>query len=180
MISDVELLAELRPKLRRRAADMLGSQTRHVDDLAQEGWIAVWRALPTRPVSVVQYDEIVGWCIGVARNRMRNWIRDELAAPRRGMNREVSAGSGTDSLIEALSESESTETVDAAYHHGELAAAFDALSPRQRQYVIARFWHGLKGVELDVALGVRKATAALWNGPYRARERMAKELLAQR
>jgi len=147
MIDQRQLLASLGPKLRRRAAVMLGSQARYIDDLAQEGWVAVWRALPTVPVHLLSdADALEGWCIGVARNRMRNWIRDELAAPRRGLNNEISAGA--DALFEALSYSESLEAVDLGYHEGRLALALDALPPGQREYVVSRFLLGIPTTEL--------------------------------
>jgi len=145
VISDVELLTLLGPKLRCRAAQMLGSQSRYADDLAQEGWVAVWRALPTVPVHLLSdADALEGWCIGVARNKMRNWIRDELAAPRRGLNNETSTGA----LFEALSHSESLEAVDLGYHEGRLSLALDALPPGQREYVLSRFWLGIPTTEL--------------------------------
>lgn len=156
MIDQRQLLASLGPKLRSRAAAMLGGQSRYTDDLAQEGWVAVWRALPTVPAHLLSdADALEGWCIGVARNRMRNWIRDELAAPRRGLNNEVTAGHEIVELFEALSGSLTLETVDQAYHDGRVAAALDALAPRQREYVVARFWHGVPTTELQRSFSPR-------------------------
>lgn len=151
MIDQHQLLVELRPKIRLISARLLGRQTSHVDDLAQEGWLAVWKALPTAP-TFDTLDATIGWCLAVARNKMRNWIRDELAAPRRGLNNETPAGSGTssgDALFEALSSSETLEGVDLGYHDGKVAAALEKLTPTQRRYVIARFWHGIPTHELQ-------------------------------
>lgn len=157
MIDQRQLLASLGPKLHRLAAGFFtGDEQRHTPDLAQEGWIAVWRALPTVPVHLLRdADALEGWCIGVARNRMRNWIRDELSAPRRGSRATVPASDVIVDLVEALSGSLTLQTIDQAYHDGRVAAALDALPPRQREYVVARFWHGISTTELQKTFSPR-------------------------
>lgn len=180
MIDEKQLLASLGPKLRRRAADMLGTQSRYTDDLAQEGWVAVWRALPTVPAHLLNdADALEGWCIGVARNKMRNWIRDELAAPRRGLNNELSAGSGTisgDALFEALSSSEALDGVDLGYHDGKVAAALEKLTPTQRRYVFLRFWGDQTKAEICEQLGYSESSGSFSTAWALAKANLVREL----
>lgn len=173
MINEPVLLAELRPWLRSKAASLLGaSEQHHTEDLAQEAWIAVWKALPTRPAAITEYTELVAWCRAVAVNRMRYTRRKEIWQVSAKVRNGVPAGDFINELAEALSGSESLESVDVSYHDGKLALALDALPPRQREYVVARFWYGMSNPELAVHFGVVRPDATLWNGPRKAKERI--------
>ncbi len=181
------ILPDYRRWLYRTAYDLLPAGSPHVDDLAQEGNIAMWRALGTHDPDK---GALPSWLTGAARLRMRNvalthgqWTGHEAMRGRT----EVSATS-LDAILDdgsgdlaALAE-DTMEGIEEAYHHGEIAQAMNALTDEQRAYVYARFWLGLdptSRVPGTVALVaqfpvVRKRW--LWSGPNGARARLAAEL----
>jgi RNA polymerase sigma factor (sigma-70 family) len=162
MIDDRQLLVELRPRLRGMAWGLLSNnELRYVDDLAQEGWIAVWRARPTAPVTIIDCDELVSWCTVVARNAMRNWIRSEILAQKSGGPGESKVENkvvptqmygGAPELLElhdlATALWDGIELTVNAYHHGRVLEALASLPPRQREYVVERFWNCRSTTEL--------------------------------
>jgi RNA polymerase sigma factor (sigma-70 family) len=156
---DDEILASYLPWLRVVAGNMLGFDSPDLQDLVQEGYIAMWRALRS-------YDRGGGpldwWLKYKAGMRMKTVsIRahekvqpDSLDAPR------TEGGEAYADLLEAP---DLLERIELAYHHGEIGAAIDRLSPQQRRYVLARFWLGLSGAEM-VELGVfAYDSSGLWN-----------------
>jgi len=185
-VNEAALLAEMRPWIRAEAAAMLDWELgRHAEDIAQEAWIHLWRSLPDYHGQA----PFVPWCKTVIRNRLHYEIRSLRAQKRGGPGEDRNRGTGarprkvavtsTDLYAEvtAVWEGEAAcADVDWAYHHAELAAALAALSPKLRAYVVARFFHGLRGTELDAALGQSNSTASLWNGPRRGREQLARAL----
>lgn len=185
-MNESALLAELRPWIRAEASAMLDWELgRHAEDIAQEAWIHLWRSLPT------YHDQapFVPWCKTVIRNRLHYEIRALRAQKRGGPGEDRNHGTGvrprkvtvtgTDlysDITDVWDGEAACLDLDWAYHHAELAAALEALTPKLRGYVIARFFHGLRGAELDVAVGQRHATASLWNGPRRGREQLSRAL----
>lgn len=190
-----EVLPEYRAWLYRTAYDLLPDDSPYVDDLAQEGGIAMWRALGT-------YDPakggLAGWLTTAARQRMRalawghdRWIGHEAQRGKQTVESTVSldaildpeAGGDDGVLLEAA---ELLEGVELAYHQGEIAAALDTLSPAQRRYVVGRFWLGLDPTSR--APGMKEACAlvpemkrgsSLWlgtTGQRGARDRLAEAL----
>lgn len=162
-MKELDLLRNYRPWLRIVGARM-ADRPSQAEDLAQEGWIAIWRALPgydgERP-----FDP---WAKSVAINRMRNVIRDSHAGLR-DTRREATVADVTE-LVDVGSEIEGLEL---AYHAGEIRAALDRLTPLQRDYVIARFWGGLTYSELNARFESRNSNAAFWK---RAKTSLAAEL----
>lgn len=161
-MADDEVLAEYTHWLYATAGRLLGSfADPDLDDLVQEGYIAMWRALRS-------YDESQGalpaWLTAKAEWRMRT------VASRRQPRAE-------DELDESLAGASLLESVDIAYHHGEIADAISGLAPAQRRYVIARFWYGLSGQEMR-DLGVfRYDPSSLWTRPRNgARWKLARQL----
>lgn len=162
-MNEVELLRAFRPWLRVVGVRMADAPSQ-AEDLAQEGWIAIWRALP-------DYDgerPFDPWAKSVAINRMRNVIRERHAA-RRDTRREYGLADVTD-LIDIGKE---VEGLEQAYHAGEIHAAINGLTPLQREYVVARFWGDLNYRELNERFGSRNSTAAFWK---RAKANLAREL----
>lgn len=146
-----DLLVRLRPWLRDRARSLLPySEHRHIDDLAAEAWVAVWRETRTGNL-----DE--PWLKAVARNRMLNWIRDELAAPQRGDRNTTYL----DDMTTVWDGEQAVGDVEWAYHHGQIAAAVNALHPTQREYVYLRFWRGWEASRLNAHFQVAN-TSYLW------------------
>lgn len=132
--------------LHRVAYDMLPVTSADHDDLVQEGYVAMWRALDT-------YDSDKGplpsWLTHAARMRMRDVAHGHgqwTGRPEQRGSRSVDATS-LDELLATEPEHPSLagmlDEVELAYHEGEIAEALAALSPAQRRYVFARFWLGL-------------------------------------
>lgn len=148
-MNERELLAEYRPWLRKVAVGMTSPQ--QAEDLAQEGWIALWRALRAHDASKSPQDY---WLKTQAHRRMltvvRNWGTTTNA-------QHVAIGD-TAGIWEQL-QTELPE-LENAYHHGQICAALAALTPREREYVQLRFWGDLRGAELKAHFGYQPH--ALW------------------
>jgi RNA polymerase sigma factor (sigma-70 family) len=186
-------LGDYRSWLLTQAERILGSHGHpDRDDLVQEGYIAMWRALDS-------YDEsrgsVAGWLTYRARMRMtecvsqRQWTgkpalrdgRHKVEAPFvDSLDREL--GSGQDggqtriTVADVVPGVEYLEGTELAYHHGEIMAALAALTPGQRKYVEAKFWHGM--TESEIKAGVFGYDAGrLWRSQTAgAKVRLAKSL----
>lgn len=84
--------------------------------------------------------------------------------------RESDGGNPFESLLWAI---DPLANVELAYHHGEILAAFRSLTPKQQQYVYARFWCGMDPSDgLHMNPGMREARGnnpllkrdVLWTG----------------
>lgn len=160
-------LGDYRSWLLTQAERILGSHGHpDRDDLVQEGYIAMWRALDS-------YDEtkgaLAGWLTYRARLRMLECVgrgqwtgkpakhdgrhKVEREEGSQNVTRRVvlsldaprGDGSTLADLLDGIGYLEGTEL---AYHHGEIMAALAALTPAQRKYVEARFWHGMSESEI--------------------------------
>lgn len=152
-----EFLLAWRPLLRSMASRMTTRD--HVDELSQEGWIAVWRA------SRIRADE--PWCMTAAKNRMIDVLRERHQLTR-GFDKTDLVG---DDLTELCGAATELSGIELAYHRGEILAALDRLSPREREYVELRFWGGWVKAELVEHFGY--LPSATWQ---RARTKLAAEL----
>lgn len=129
-----ELLTRYRPWLRRVAAGMTIPD--QVEDLAQEGWVALWRALR----SWNRRDPLDYWVKRKATERMltlvqRDWqTRKALLDVPAGHPAHAEVDPVWDQLRVALPD------IEGAYHHGEIHQAIAALTPREKEYVYLRFW----------------------------------------
>jgi RNA polymerase sigma factor (sigma-70 family) len=160
-----DLLAHYRQWLVKVAWDMTRSHPQLKDDLAQEGHIAMWRALKT-------YDPDKGslphWLTKSARWRMSECLRrNELwtgTDNSRGHERFPApepVDPQDDSYINALMDaSTALETVLASYHRGEIGRALGSLTAQQREYVIRRFWGQQTYTEL--LLHFKRNPSDLW------------------
>lgn len=149
-MNERELLEHYRPWLRKVAAGMTTPSM--VEDLAQEGWIALWLAYGKADERRAPTD---WWLKKKAHGRMITLVsRDWRTLKSRTWG--IPAGQARPSTDEELStvgasvwDSEQlldgADLIDGAewaYHHGEIARALDELTPAQRKYVVLRFWHG--------------------------------------
>lgn len=177
-----ELLLSWRPWLRKVARGMTERLTQHghgdrSEDLAQEGWIALWQATRT-------YDGRGGvsfdyWLRRCAHDRMRVVLRLWMARcrdvnvtelggdPWERVNNwsELASDNAWVSLLTNLGD------VEFAYHHGEIAQAMASLTPRQREYVYLRFHLGYTTPELTAHFGYPPKTLGV-----RVREKLAVKL----
>lgn len=180
-----EILSEYLPWLRKVAGNLTGFGSSGLDDLVQEGYIAMWRALGT-------HDEAAGpldyWLKFKSSNRMKT-LAIRAAEKTDPLHLDEPVGSkaragGFEDLVITLGDTiadlgsdELLNKIELAYHDGEVAQAIDHLTPAQRKYVVARFWYGLSGKEMR-ELGVFSYDpSALWNSRRNgARWKLAGEL----
>lgn len=151
-----------------------------VEDLAQEGWIAMWRALQT-------FDPAKGalpaWLTRKALWRMRTCIADQawLGRPARHLGRgairdTTEYPSSDDPVWERLAADDAMDGVLWAYHRGEVLAAVAQLSPAQRRYVYLRFWRGLRDCDMVQEFGYDPH--ALWTSTKNgARQKLRDSLI---
>jgi DNA-directed RNA polymerase specialized sigma24 family protein len=144
-MNETELLQSFRPWLRTVAAGFPETQPSRVEELAQEGWIAVWRAISQnkdgRPL-----EPFLKQC---AINRMRDVFRQWTAANRNVyMTHSVDMTPGEINLWDVLQTN--LGDIEEAYHHGEIMQAVSRLPKAQRQYVIRKFWHCWDPTALDL------------------------------
>lgn len=149
-----ELLLHYRPWLRATAADLMQGRPPHrIDDLGQEGWIAMWKAMhEDRDVAVKA--PLDWWLKHRAINRMRNVVRDWFVP---GKQRQHIF---TDDIPDLMAASAELENIELAYHYGEIRAAVDRLPPREREYVLLRFWGGYTYSRLVAHFGYN--TSNVW------------------
>ncbi len=166
-----EILKQWRPWLRAVARNFCARVPGKVEeDLAQIGWIAIWRQLHKDNGSS---DPLLKTA---AIRDMQDVIRKNHAQ-RRDVRRSVPGGlpyaeaSGLLPNIWTQLQCDLGE-VELAYHHGEIADALDCLTPRQRQYVVLKFWYGYGHAEMVEHFGYRP-DGQLWS---KSRELLAREL----
>lgn len=146
-----ELLPEYRGWLQKVAGTMIGFGDPGLDDLVQEGYIAMWRALKSYEPS---RGSLPSWLTAKARWRMLEVVQ---------RTKHVRFVELDEAPEEALAAPDLLDSLELAYHNGEIAEAISGLTPAQRRYVLARFWLGLSGNEMR-QLGVfAYDPSALWN-----------------
>lgn len=140
----------------------------------------MWRALKT-------FDSTRGalpaWLTYKAINRMYTCItsRAWLGRPARKMGQtpviamaEVSVP--FDSFLwEILIAPDIIDDVILAYHHGEILAAINALSPAQQRYVYLRFWGGYTKPDMIAEFGYDPQ--GLWSSPRNGAKKKLREKL---
>lgn len=150
------MLGKYRRWLLKTASELAPRRPNDWLDLAQEGWVAMWRALrsfdPARGAEVTYLQT-------AARMRMVECLRRSLwtgTPGARGHIRETPAtpvDPDWDWVDEAVSAAALCQDLDEAYHRGEILAAINRLTPTQRQYVYLRFWLGYRQSELADIFG---------------------------
>lgn len=161
----------------------LSENASQVDDLAQEGYIAMWRALQT-------YDPDKGalptWLTKSARLRMEEVLRrgTSFGKPEaRGVHTTPeSAGLPRNASLELAQElgldpaagDDVMEEVFARYMEGEVRRALDELPELQRRYVELRFWKGKSETQMYAEQLFPPGTVVrnLWVGKDGAQKRL--------
>jgi RNA polymerase sigma factor (sigma-70 family) len=157
-----QVLPDYRGWLRKVAGGMLGPHHEALDDLVQEGAIAMWRAIGTLDPDRSTTDF---WLKTSALNRMKTVVQRNhwTGQPKRtngghgGSKPEqpllslnaLSADVEPDYDPEDVSASYALTDAEWAYHEGEIGAALQRLTQRERDYVLRRFWAGWVGPQLD-------------------------------
>lgn len=182
---------ELLPRFRKwlyAVAYGIGADPLHIDDIVQEGYIAMWRALKTHDAGK---GTVTTWITNAARMRMLDMLKRGRPLghdARRGVVT-VEDRVTPDSLDQLMEDggaevaSLSHHVLDdivSAYHRGAIVKAINDLPALQRRYVVLRFWAGMDtgaiAHSLDLPL---RAAGYLWTGAGSepgARTRLAQAL----
>lgn len=139
-------------------ANQMSPTFAQVDDLAQEGYIAMWRSLEA-------YDPAKGslpsWVTKAAKMRMSDVLRRGVyfgQPSQRGVLRvedhaKIAAIEGMAPIdLDAMEQATAVwlnEGLALAYHRGAIHRALQGLPPEQQRYVVLRFWHGMSNPEID-------------------------------
>jgi RNA polymerase sigma-70 factor, ECF subfamily len=136
-----ELFRKYSPRLRFYVAKMLGDRHSHTDDLLQEIWTSVFRALPRLKDAAA----FRAWMFRIARDRVcREFRRARLHFD-----------SLDESHIEtATDDSEGHDTVDIEAVHQQLAS----LSPEHREALVLRFVEDMSYEEIARVTGHSSGT----------------------
>lgn len=166
-----QLVPDYRAWLRKVASGMLGVGHEAVDDLVQEGHIAMWRAVGSFDPDASPADY---WLKRSATQRMLTVVSRHGAWTGRpgrydgghGGNQPEQPVMSVDGLSSKLGVPFDVEDILAAhavdeavwaYHEGDIAHALASLTDRERRYVLARFWQGMTGPETDALFSVHSA-----------------------
>ena len=167
--NETEILADFKGLCITMALKLTRDETNiQVRDLAQEGWVAMWKATKS-------WDGR-----GTLDGHMKQhawWAMLKIVSRRKEAPASVDMTDvETWDVFADLSNSEALEHVHNAYHSGDILEAIRNLTPKQREYVIRRFWKGQSYTEIKEAMGGQNP-AALWSKKfYGARDRLARQL----
>ncbi len=126
------------------------------EDLAQVAMIEAWKAtLAFDPERSPKEDAFVKWC---ARNAAKTALRERQ---KHIVHRNVDDAEDVMARMEAEDPSVIDQVIE-GYHAGEIARALATLTPKQREYVHARFWMGMSQQELVAHFGY--SPSGIWGG----------------
>lgn len=151
----------------------IGRDNPKFDDAVQEGLIAAWKAFEENEPGVR-----IAYAIQTAKYRIREMALKHNTKPTGGSEKRryepvAEPLSGTDDkdggefTPEVFIDHDALEGVEMAYHYGEIQEAISRLTPRQRQYVFARFWCGMDPDGIHMNPGMREART---NNPFLRRD----------
>jgi len=134
------------------------------DDLLQEARIAVWEVAVRYPDKSREYLSASAAMRVREVSSRQNWtghtrVHGQPTDPLRQRGKE-SMDDPDFTLWEALDGPVWLDGALLSYHRGEIAKAIDELPPRQRQYVLLRFWCGYGHMEIKREFGMSDSTWA--------------------
>lgn len=129
------------------------------DDMVQEAKIEVWRTIQDKPHVPATY------VAKAARSRMREVLTgarpltggDSKPGPKYRPTTECvdwQDEGAAEPVLHLLAAPDLLDAVELAYHRGELLHALGQLQPRDREYVVLRFWSGMTDTEIAARQGV--------------------------
>ena len=186
--TDDEIIAGYHGWLFKTASGMTSNPS-DVEDLVQEGRVAMWLALDSYNP---EKGSLPAWITRKAKYRMIEIVTDGplTGQPSRRHGRNPATEMNRDTLSLDLPRGDGVNLADLisrdvgqfdsaelAYHQGEIAAAIEALPDAQRKYVIARFYEAMTGREMQEAGLFTYDPSALWTSQKNgARMKLAEKL----
>lgn len=166
----VAVLPDYRRWLGAVARDICGPQNAsYHGDLMQEGYIAMWRALQTYEPDKGPLPPYLTWAarmrmVDVARRGFIHWTGRDTMRGGHGQLKVTSVASLNEAQeagidVEDFLAAAAVDDVLWGYHEGEIQQALASLTPKQREYVLLRFWGGYTGPELDAYFGTSRSGA---------------------
>lgn len=169
----------------RVARSLAGTSSLYVEDLVQEGRLALWQALRS-------YDpergSLPSWLTCKARYRMHEVVQGKpwTGQPSRLHGRYSAAEPATLSLdadlrngatlADYVAGGDDLEGTELAYHDAELSAAISRLSPAQRRYVESRFWAGMTEEEMKTEVFGYNPVGLWYSKKNGARKKLRQDL----
>lgn len=149
-----------------------------VEEIAQEGWIAIWRGAQVLKVRDRDTwpDDVSQWLKRCAVNRMNtiasSWKRrrDDVYMTRLVDFNAAYEDDAWASYLASVALTTDLGEVEWAYHHGEILQAVNRLPRSQKAYVQRRFWNNWAPTALDIYFTNAKET---WRS---ARNNLRREL----
>lgn len=145
------LLEGFRGALIKMAFEVSGGRTDLVQDLAQEGHIAMWKAAQEdKPEGV----KLTTYLLNAAKWRMKRCLQRRTWLGMDDRRTEGYGGTAKRLYAEDVEQGMPTDAEDLCraaddieafvwgYHHGEIMNAINSLTPSQREKVFRRFWQG--------------------------------------
>lgn len=141
-----EILEHYRPWLRKVAAGM--TTPARAEELAQEGWIALWRAHRDYDGSA----PLDWWLKRKAHGRMLMLVGRDWQTVK--ATQDIAAGHPTAEEPAVWGRlAVDLGSIEFAYHAGEILDAINRLTPREREYVFLRFWCGWRQPQMVAHFG---------------------------
>jgi DNA-directed RNA polymerase specialized sigma24 family protein len=162
-----ELLLSYKSWLHGTAIALLQGRPDHlITDLEQIGLIAMWEAIELNEIRQVETKAPLDWWLKrQALFAMNRTIRDWFEPMKQRQHTWV------DDVTRYVDLPMLLPGVEMAYHRGEIYQALSELSPKEREYVMLRFWQGQRTPELREHFGYYPST--LW---ATARKKLQKSL----
>lgn len=196
-LSVAELIEQHDKWLASTARFLLPANDPDVEDLEQEGRIAMWKAVGSHDPSRGHPERdttgggpLTMWMRANARWRMKEVRSNRCWTGHDSSTRPTLGGhapritsvhylselfDNQDAMANLLEAADLMQGVEMAYHRGEIAEAMSSLSPRQREYVYLRFWQGYNTGDLTRHFGY-DPTTGMWSGKEAARGKLRREL----
>lgn len=139
-----ELVERKLPRLLGLAQRLLGSRA-EAEEVAQEGLVRAWQQVGQWRPGQARFDT---WLHEVALNLCRDRLR------RRAVRREEALEEHAEAATFADPGPTPEQQLDLAQHSARVAAALDALPPRQREALVLHYYQALPQAEAAALMGV--------------------------
>lgn len=132
------------------------------DDLVQEALITAWRTAEEKGIRNAVYVTTAARYRqqGVAAGRPMTGGDSTPGPKSRPAEQRVDTYDDLDPAL--LAAPELLDTVEWAYHRGEILAVLDGMDPRHRRYVWAKFFEGKRDFEIAAEMAVDKRLLNTW------------------